>query len=342
MSEKLIYYYPEGHQAHFAPQHPEKPERVEHIRRSLIKAGFWDPYQKINSINLSTEDLFEIHDPTYLKKLQKACAAGQWYDQDTYLTPDSYQIALQTAGGAIAVSRSVWTGAAETGFALCRPPGHHATRAQAMGFCLINNIAVAAQDLLQTAGANRVAILDFDLHHGNGTQDIFWERGDVFYFSTHQWPLYPGTGRLEEQGAGAGFGKTANFPLPPGTGDDGFETIFTEIILPLLADYAPEMLLVSIGFDPHWMDPLGFLQLTATGYGLLIRQLKVWAADHCQGRIALILEGGYNLQAIEVCSQSVVAALLDQEFTDTLGNSPYPPTERWKSVALQSKKLWKL
>ncbi len=338
----MVYFYPDGHEAHHAPQHPERPERIEVIRRSLEAAGLWQAYEKVLPVLPDENVLFRIHSSQYLNRLKQACTDSKWFDQDTYLVPDSWDIALHAAGGAIAVARRVWSREANTGFALCRPPGHHATQRNAMGFCLLNNVALAAEDLLQNKGANRVAILDLDLHHGNGTQDIFYARGDVFYLSTHQWPLYPGTGRLEEQGVGDGFGTNANLPFPPGTGDEGFQTSLNEFILPLLDSYHPDILLVSAGFDSHWMDPLGFLQLTAGGYGKLMTSLKSWVDEHCYGRIAVILEGGYNLESIAACSQSVVSALCGEDFDDPLGRSPHRDTDRWKNTLEQAMKLWRL
>jgi acetoin utilization deacetylase AcuC-like enzyme len=342
MKNQLVYYYPDGHEKHTVPHHPEKPDRIDAIVRGLDQANLWVPYPKLKPEVELDQVLHGIHSPEYLASLKFACQKGDWVDQDTYLKETSYQLARETAGGAVAVVKSVWSREAATGFALCRPPGHHATSNKAMGFCLINNVAVAAQELLVNQGASRVAIIDIDLHHGNGTQDIFLSRSDVFYFSTHQSPLYPGSGNLDELGIGGGIGTTANFPMPPGTGDAGFANIFEKAILPLIDRYAPEMLLVSIGFDSHWLDPLGFLQLTAKGYAQIIKLLKSWADTNCFGRIALILEGGYNLQALEISSVAVVSALLDQTFQDTVGRPPYASTDRWQLVLADVKKLWSL
>ena len=166
-----------------------------------------------------------------------------------------------------------------------------------MGFCLLNNIALAAEYLLQVEGARRLAIVDLDLHHGNGTQDAFWRRGEVLFISTHQSPLYPGTGMISERGAGGGLGANANLPLPPLSGDSAFQAAMGEVILPLLDRFAPEMLLVSVGFDPHWRDPLGHLLLSAGAFAGLIASLEDWAGQHAGGHIALVLEGGYDLEA---------------------------------------------
>jgi acetoin utilization deacetylase AcuC-like enzyme len=251
-------------------------------------------------------------------------------------------VALHTAGGAAAVAGEVWQRKARRGFALTRPPGHHATINRGMGFCLLNNAALAAEHLLQQEGAQRLAIVDLDLHHGNGIQDIFYRRVEVFYLSTHQSPFYPGTGWIEERGAGLGFGTNANLPLPPRSGDQAFHSAMDEVILPLLDGYQPEMLLVCVGFDTHWKDPLGSLALTAKGYERLVSSLVAWADAACQGRIALFLEGGYDLEAGAACAQAVTAALLEQTWTDTLGPPPYRETQDWRQVIREVKRVWEL
>lgn len=336
----IVFYYPQGHQAHYESGHPERPERVERIRQSIQDAGWWDKYPRLDPLPVPDEVLNAVHSSRYLDDLRRMCQRGLHLDMDTYTTPASWELALKAAGGAIAVVKAVWEGRARCGFALTRPPGHHATREQGMGFCLLNNIALAAQYLIQNEGAQRLAIVDLDLHHGNGTQDIFWRRGDVFYISTHQSPLYPGTGSLEEIGAGEGQGTTANFPLPPGSGDEAFKEIMSQMILPLLERFRPEMILVSFGFDPHWRDPLGHLLLSASGYYNLIASLVQLADTHCEGKIALFLEGGYDLEAGAACGQAVVAALLRQAWNDPLGPSPRPEGHSWINVLRRAHEIW--
>jgi acetoin utilization deacetylase AcuC-like enzyme len=343
--QPLVLYYPTGHQAHQAPGHPERPERVEAIRQAIDKAGFDRANNYVPPIPLSEAVLSGVHAKGYLSSLQSFCSQGEPLDMDTYTTPASWQIALNTAGGAASTAREVWNGSAKRGFALTRPPGHHATSNYGMGFCLLNNVAIAAQYLLtphseMAIAAERLAIIDLDLHHGNGTQDIFWSRGDVFYISTHQSPLYPGTGRLDECGAGAGVDRNANFPLPPGTGDTGFRTVMHELILPLLDGYKPQMLLVSFGFDPHWRDPLGSLLVSASALHDLILDLAHWADDKCAGKICLFLEGGYDLMAGEACCLGATSALLEEPWEDPLGPSPIPEKNRWIEVVRTAQKLW--
>ena len=232
--DKLVYFYPEGHEAHVELGHPERPERVEALRQGLKSAGWWDDIPKLGPENVPQEILERVHDPIYLAKLELACSQGSRLDIDTYTTPNSWDLAIKAAGGGIAVADYVWLQQANRGFALTRPPGHHATSNRGMGFCLLNNIALAAEYLIQIRGAKQLAIIDLDLHHGNGTQEIFWERADVFYISTHQFPFYPGTGGTNDVGSGPGKGTTANFPLPPGSGDNAFHEIMHDLILPLL------------------------------------------------------------------------------------------------------------
>jgi acetoin utilization deacetylase AcuC-like enzyme len=339
----LVYFYPEGHSAHYAAGHPERPERVEAIRQALEAAGWWVDFPRLDPLPLERSVLALVHQPGYLDMLQQACQGGIWLDGDTYTTPATWQLALNAAGGAAAVAQSIWRGESRRGFALTRPPGHHATQRRGMGFCLLNNVALAAACLIaSSSGVQRLAIIDLDLHHGNGTQDIFWSRGDVLYISTHQSPLYPGTGFLEETGAGPGKGLTANFPLPPYTGDQGFSAVMDVLILPLLDRFAPQMLLVSVGFDTHWRDPLGSLGLSARGYGDLIARLAQWADHNCDGKIALFLEGGYDLDAAKACVSAAVAALLDLSWQDPLGPAPYAESTAWKSVLLAAQRLWDL
>ena len=350
MNSELILFYPEGHQRHFERGHPERPERVEMIRQALESAGWWGAARKVEPLSLGEDVLARIHTSDYLQMLQKYCEAGEHLDPDTYTTPDSWNLAHQAASGAAAVAAAVWgqpEGTTQRGFALTRPPGHHATAIRGMGFCLINNIAVAAEYLLNSSSdkkqnARRLAILDLDLHHGNGTQNIFWRRSDVLYISTHQAPFYPGSGHLEEIGAGAGEGLTANIPLPAGTGDQGFRAVMEEVIIPLLDRYLPEMLLVSYGFDVHWRDPLGSLLLSSTGLADLIKSLVIWADANCHGRIALILEGGYDLYAAASASLCVTEALLGVPWQDALGPSPYQENNAWQPVVRRARQIWKI
>ena len=340
--EELVYFDPIGHEAHFEAGHPECPERVETIKKTLGENGLWEDFLKLDPYEISDKVMSGIHEERYLNKLEEICSMGQYYDMDTYTTPDSWLLAHNAAGGAIAIADYVWTRKAKRGFALTRPPGHHATANRAMGFCLLNNIALAAEYLVCENNAKRVAIIDIDLHHGNGTQEIFYRRGDVVYISTHQFPHYPGTGALNETGYGNGDRATVNIPMPPMSGDTAFLTTHDEIILPLLDRFKPEMLLVSYGFDAHFRDPLGYLLITTEGYGQIIDRLVGWSDENCSGRIALFLEGGYDLEAAKSCSRAVAAALLGLPRYDLFDQSPTPEGENWKSMVDHIKRIWEV
>jgi acetoin utilization deacetylase AcuC-like enzyme len=339
--EELVYFYPDGHEKHYELGHPERPERVEAIREALNAADLWDSYQKLKPAEVTDEILQFIHSPAYLNLLELTCKRSGHLDTDTYTTYASWELAHSAAGGAAALASFIWERKARRGFALTRPPGHHATHGQGMGFCLLNNIAIATEYLLRRYHVQKLAIIDLDLHHGNGTQEIFWRRSDVLYISTHQSPFYPGTGHLDDVGAGDGEGWTANFPLPAGSGDIAFTTIMDELILPLLDQRAPQMVLVSFGFDTHWLDPLGQLQLTANGYGYLIKKLCDWADNHCEGRIGLFLEGGYDLNAAKACSLAVISAMIGRSWDDPYP-CPYLEGNSWKLKVSHAKSLWNL
>lgn len=325
-------FYPEGHQAHALRGHPERPERVDAVQGALERAGYWDEEYLLEAEDLDSGVLERIHTPRYLKEVEQASAAGRHLDLDTYTTAESWDLALQAAGGAAAAADAVWEGNVQAALALTRPPGHHALSGRGMGFCLLNNIALAAEHLIQKRGAERLAVIDIDLHHGNGTQEIFWEREDVLYFSTHQHPFYPGTGHQSETGAGPGEGLTLNLPLPAGSGDRAFREITERVLLPALDDYQPEMVLISYGYDAHYRDPLGGLQLSALGYHRVISALTAWAGEHCGGKAAVILEGGYDLEAGKACTAGVAAALIGDVWEDPLGPAPGEETDRWEAV----------
>lgn len=335
----LTFFYPEGHEKHYEYGHPERPERVEVIRNALSDAGLWENSVLVKPVEIPENVLHTIHEKSYLASLKRSSEQGHRLDMDTYITTDSWQLALNSAGGGISVAEMVWERETKRGFALCRPPGHHATPNQAMGFCLLNNIALAAEYLIQVKGAKKVAIIDIDIHHGNGTQDIFWSREDVFFSSIHQFPLYPFTGKLDETGAGDGANTTLNIPLPPNSGDDARICALNEIIIPLLNKYQPEMLLISVGLDAHWRDTLGHQLASADGYGTFISILTEWADNHCSGRISLFLEGGYDLNAGAISAVAISKALIGELWDDPLGKSAIPEDTRWENVIQSAKKI---
>lgn len=345
--QEFVYFYPTGHEKHRMVGHPERPERVEAFYQGIREIDAWDEFGKVEPFSIPISMLERVHAPAYLQRLQAVCKLGQNLDLDTYTQPASWQLALQAVGGAISVADAVWSGISQAGLAITRPPGHHATRDRGMGFCLLNNAAVAAEYLLSELPKNgrqakKIAIVDLDLHHGNGLQDIFWERSELFYISIHQSPLFPGTGAIDEVGSGAGEGANMNIPFPPGTGDEGFMAAMQELIIPALDFYKPEILFVCLGFDPHWKDPLGQFLCSAQGFHQLLKILRRWAQNNCQKKIALFLEGGYDLDAAKACSQAFVTAFIDRPWQDFMGPSPRPQGRSWQSVLKQAKVIWRL
>jgi acetoin utilization deacetylase AcuC-like enzyme len=336
----LVIFYPEEHELHVSEGHPERPERVEAIRSALERVGIWDQVAFVQPFDIPDEILFSIHTRDHTQRLEQAGARGGYIDGDTYLTEASWRLALNAAGGGIAVADEVYQRRARRGLALTRPPGHHATQGQAMGFCLLNNIALAAEYLLQTTDAERMAILDIDLHHGNGTQDIFFSRGDVFFCSIHQYPLYPMTGQFNETGYADGEWTNLNIPFPPYAGDNARASALEEVILPLLTQFVPDMLLVSVGFDAHWRDPLGHQLATANGYAQLMMTLTTFAESHCEGRLAVFLEGGYDIEAGAASCLAMTQAMVGEKWEDEIGPGPIPEDDYWKSRLQQVKQHW--
>jgi acetoin utilization deacetylase AcuC-like enzyme len=311
---------------HKIGMHPENPGRFQHFDR-LDDAPYADGMLLLQSEPAARKDVEAVHSGKYLQALEQACHQGPGFVDygDTYVTPASFEAAMDSAGGGIRVVQAVLDDEADMGFALNRPPGHHATETRAMGFCLLNNIAIAAR-FAQKHSINKIMIVDFDVHHGNGTQDIFEQDPSVLYLSTHQSGIYPGTGKVHEVGLGAGEGSLVNIPLPARTGDEGFGMVVERIMLPVAARFQPELLLVSAGFDAHWNDPLAGLQLTTSGYHALATSLKKVADSLCEGRIIFFLEGGYDPEALAFNIDAVLRALFGLSLAkDPLG--PAPKTE---------------
>ena len=336
----LVLFYPEGHQDHQLFGHPERPERVEAIRKGMVDSGIWHDVPQIFPHQVDPNVLRAVHTPEYLSIVEAASKMGSMLDPDTYTTAQSWQLALNAAGGAAAVAEAVWDREYQAGFALSRPPGHHATASRGMGFCLINNIAVAAEYLINKKEAQKIAILDLDVHHGNGTQDIFYDRKEVCFCSIHQAPFYPGTGTLGETGSGRGQERTMNLPIPSGSGDECYQVLLRELILPFLEKEEPEMLLVSYGFDTHWRDPLGSIQLSAETIFGIFQSLQSWANTCCEGRLAVILEGGYDLEAGSACGGAIGAALTGRSWEDPLGRSPIAEQNHWLETLDAAQKIW--
>jgi len=257
----------------------------------------------------------------YLEIEDTARRGGGWLDPDTVMSAGSYQAALYAAGGLIRAVEAVMSGEVTSAFALVRPPGHHATSGQAKGFCLFNNIAIAARYALDKYKLERILIIDFDVHHGNGMQDTFYDNPQVMYISTHQYPFYPGTGSLEETGSGAAKGTNINIPLPAGCGDAEYLKAFEQIIVPAARRFNPRLILVSAGYDNHWADPLAMMEVSVTGFGQMTEIIKGLADELCGGRLALTLEGGYNLDALAASVKATLDVLLGKNASDPLGQS---------------------
>lgn len=312
---------------HTIPGHPEGAARLEGILAELRRSGLWERLTPVKSAPVDLGLLSRVHDPAYIAQVAAICRRGGGYlDSDTYLVQATYDAARLAAGGVAELTRAVLRGEIPNGIALVRPPGHHAERHRGMGFCIFNNIAVAAQAALDEFGLQRVLIFDWDVHHGNGTQDIFYGSPHVLFISTHQYPHYPGTGDWREAGEGAGLGYTVNMPLPAGVGDAGFDRLFREVAAPLVERFRPELILVSAGYDAHWRDPLAGLHLSLSGYWHLARELVELARRLCEGRIVVMLEGGYDLKVLALGVADTCRALLGDETPgeDGIGGSKWP------------------
>ena len=306
--------------------HPENQQRLKTILRVLQENSMLERLVPIPAVPITAERLERVHNSRYIEQVQRVAQQGGGHlDPDTYVRPDSYDAALMAAGGVVEATEAVLDGEVDNAFALVRPPGHHALRQRGMGFCLFNNVAVAARHALTERGLDRVLIMDFDVHHGNGTQDEFEADPAVMYISTHQFPYYPGTGHWNETGQGRGAGSIVNVPLEGGVGDEGFARIFREIVGPAAWRFQPQLLLVSAGYDAHWDDPLAYMQLSVGGYANIARALKDLADELCNGRLVFTLEGGYHLEALAYAILNTFAVLLDDDdwpLVDPLGPSP--------------------
>jgi acetoin utilization deacetylase AcuC-like enzyme len=285
--------------------HPECPERLLAIDAALARI---EGVAELEPRPASDEELLRAHGPAHLEALRAVEGRSAQLDPDTYTSPRSYEVARLAAGGTVELALRVARGEAPSGFSLVRPPGHHAESRRPMGFCLLNHVGIAAR-ALQQAGLERIAIVDWDVHHGNGTQEIFEAERDVLYLSLHQYPWYPGTGALDERGVDAGAGSTVNLPLPAGCTDAEYGVVFDALVEPMLREFAPEIVLVSAGFDAHARDPLSSMQLSSDAFARFTAQLRSVADDVCDGRLVLTLEGGYDLEALGETAAAVIQAL---------------------------------
>jgi acetoin utilization deacetylase AcuC-like enzyme len=276
--------------------HPESPERLQAIENAINRETFKNPLIEISPRPALTKELQRVHSLSYIHQISSTSGKNVQLDPDTSTSPKSYDAALMAAGGVIEAVDWVLSGKGEQALALVRPPGHHAEDDRAMGFCIFNNIAIAAKHALESKKIKKILIVDWDLHHGNGTQHTFYSDNRVLYFSTHQYPYYPGTGSLQEIGEGKGEGYTVNVPLNIGNGNEEYANIFRHILTPIALDYKPEIILVSAGFDIHEGDPLGGMNVTDTGFARLTDILMDISAKICNNKIVFTLEGGYNVE----------------------------------------------
>jgi acetoin utilization deacetylase AcuC-like enzyme len=290
------------------PGHPERRARLDAVAAGTAAASVSDAIVALPPRAATREELGRVHAATLVDAVEQLSARGGGaVDPDTVLSAGSYVAAARAAGAGLAAVEALERGEGTAAFLGVRPPGHHATGRRPMGFCLFNNVAVTAAALV--ASGSRVCVLDYDAHHGNGTQEIFWEEPRVLYVSLHEWPLYPGTGRLDETGAGAGAGATCNLPLPAGATGDVYQRALDEVVEPLLAGFDPDWLLVSCGFDAHRADPLTGLALSAGDYGALAARARALAPG--PSRTIVFLEGGYDLQAVRDSVAATLPALLE-------------------------------
>ncbi len=278
--------------------HPESPLRIQYIHTLFYQRT--PGIMMVDPVSARIDDITLNHDRSYVNRIARCCPTGRSVnlDMDTVCSEDSYTTALLAAGSVIHLTELAMNREIEAGFAFARPPGHHALRSRAMGFCIFNNIAIAARKALKSFGMKRVMIVDFDVHHGNGTQDSFYAESKVLYFSTHQYPFYPGTGSVSDTGKGEGLGYTVNCPLSAGKRDGHYIAVYRYVLAPIIQAYEPELILVSAGFDAHAMDPIGGLDLSSKGFSAIACIIRD-AAQEVSAPVIFALEGGYNLNALK-------------------------------------------
>lgn len=317
---------------HDTGNHVENKLRLLAILRFLEESGLRDQLEYITPLPATYEQLESVHRPQHIRFMEGfSREGGGWITADTVVSPQSFTAALYAAGSAIQGVDALLGDGIEAAFALVRPPGHHATPDRAMGFCLFNNVAIAAKHALVRYLVPSVMVVDFDVHHGNGTQEIFYTDPRVLYLSTHQSPFYPGTGYFEERGTGAGMGTTVNIPLPAGCGDEEYNRVFDEIVVPLARRFKPRLIIASAGYDGYWADTMSSMLITGDGYGHMVRTLKGLAQELCSGRLLFVLEGGYHPRGLPYSVKTTLDVLLENPTDpDPLGspaNENSPPIE---------------
>ncbi len=296
------YLFDDRLQLHDDWQHPENASRLRAIGAMLDSSGLAAELLLLEMREAPLDDILAVHSRRMVEHIQRtAMFGGGQLNLDTYVVQESWDTALLAAGAVTRGVEAVLGGQARNAFALVRPPGHHATPGTAMGFCLLNNVAIAARAAQERYGAGRIAIVDWDTHHGNGTQDIFYDDASILYVSSHTYPFYPFTGHWHEMGSGAGSGTTLNLPLPPYAGDRAFDRVYDELVARAVRRFQPDLLLVSAGYDSHWRDPLAPMTMSVAGYARLAQRISDLADEVCGGRLMLALEGGYDTEALAAC-----------------------------------------
>lgn len=323
--------------------HVENPKRIETIYR-MIEKEITFPFLEIEPRPATEEEIQMVHSPGYVGIIKESSGRDRVrLDPDTATSARSYEVALLAAGGLLKASDLIMEGKIQNSFALIRPPGHHAEAGQAMGFCLFNNVAICAEYLIKKNGLKRILIVDWDLHHGNGTQHSFYSRKDVLYFSTHQFPYYPGTGYWDETGYGEGSGFTVNVPLSAGKTDGDYLFVFRKILSPIAALYKPEFILVSAGFDIHQADPLGGMKVSDEGFGALAFELLTLARNFSKDRILFTLEGGYDLHGLREGVKQVLLQLQGAADRPNIEEKISSATERELAPVFEiQRKYWKM
>lgn len=314
---------------HTLNKHPEHGGRIEAVWAQLEVSGLIDQLSCVYPTPVTDTQILSVHTQEHLNRLDWVSKQGKivMIDQDTYALPKSPHIARLSAGGVVKAIDEVMSGRAHNAIAAVRPPGHHATPDRQMGFCLLSNIAIGARHAQSQYGLKKVLILDYDVHHGNGTQDVFYTDDSVMFISIHQSPFYPGTGRMGETGKLDGHGYTLNIPIDGGHGDDGYKAIFDDIVWAAVEQFDPELMLISAGFDAHWVDPLAGMRLSLSGYDHLARECIKMASKVCDGKIVFVMEGGYDLQALGHGWRNIAYALLgEDELSDPYGSAPSSST----------------
>jgi acetoin utilization deacetylase AcuC-like enzyme len=324
--------------------HPEHPDRLRAVYSMLEDPELQGKTEVLEAREATAEEIQWIHTESYYQKIESTRDCGhRQLDPDTHISSQSYRTAKLAAGGLCELVDATCTGRIRNGFALVRPPGHHAEAGRGMGFCIYNNVAIAARYAQKKGLAERVLIVDWDLHHGNGTQHSFESDPSILYFSSHQFPYYPGTGRPDETGMGQAQGYTVNVPLPGGQGDEDFVRIYEDVLEPISAQFKPDLVLVSAGFDTYYQDPLGGMGVTEDGFAEITRVLMRIADASCRGRIVLTLEGGYHLDGLARSIKRVILALGESGSTSPGSPTPSRTTERIvEHVRDTQKSFWKL